>query len=174
MNEIIAFLILWGIISLLTQLLKKSKQQETKKSPATRPTKPKTEQEIPPFLKDLLGIPKEEEELPSATFQVPEQKMVLEPEENLPETKISLPAMEIGAEITEDEEKISEPETKIKEEKIEIEVKPLESSEKRYQHQVQYLPGMGKLKQGVIWKEILDKPVSLRGRVLFRNPFIKF
>jgi hypothetical protein len=174
MNEIIAFLILWGIISLLSQLLKKSKQQETKQSQTTRPTKPKTEQEIPPFLKDLLGLPKEEEDVPSATFQVPEQKMLLEPEENLPETEISLPAMKISAEITEDEEEISAPETKIKEEQSEIEVKPLEPPEISYQHQVQYLPGMGKLKRAVIWKEILDKPVSLRGKDLFRNPFIKF
>ena len=59
-------------------------------------------------------------------------------------------------------------------EKIEIEIKPLETPEQSYQPQVQYLSGMGKLKQAVIWKEILDKPISLRERDLFRNPFVKF
>ncbi len=174
MNEIIAFIIIWGIISLLSQLSKKSKQREAKQSPkSVRPTKPKTESEIPPFLRDLLGLPKEAEKVPSSTVRIPEQKMVLEPEESLPETEIHILPVELNAEIIEEEE-FPSPETEIKKEKIEIEIEPLETPEQSYQPQVQYLSGMGKLKQAVIWKEILDKPVSLRRRDLFKNPFIKF
>ena len=158
----------------MSQLSKKSKQQEAKQSTTSvRPAKPKTEPEIPPFLRDLLGLPKEAEKAPSSTVRIPEQKMVLEPEESIPETEIHIPPVELNAEIIEEEEFPSS-ETEIKKEKIEIEIKPLETPEQSYQPQVQYLSGMGKLKQAVIWKEILDKPISLRGRDLFRNPFVKF
>jgi hypothetical protein len=174
MNEIIAFIIIWGIISLLSQLSKKSKRQAAKQTPVPgTPPKQKTEQEIPHFLRDLLGLPKEEKTVPSSTMQVPEEKMVLEPEEEVYEERVRIPAVEISAETTE-EDKYLAPEPEIKREKIEMEITPLEMAEKSDQVQIQNIREMGKLKQALIWKEILDKPVSLRGRDFFKNPFIKF
>lgn len=173
MNELIAFIIIWAIISFLSQLSKKAKQKSQKPEAKKARPSPQRRQEIPTILQDLLGLPEEKETTKSLplredekeygeALESSEEEIFVRPEES--ETKLAdqgveeIPVIpELKVETKEDKKAYKEP----------YEIKEVKYPKRRLYDTPQ------SIRQAIIWKEILDKPLSLRGRNLFQNPFSK-
>jgi hypothetical protein len=145
MDEILTFVVLWIVLYLINLVSKKMRKPETGKSvPVPAPTLTQSTQ--PPVLDSA-----EPDMVPS---YLPEQQPdELEAEDEYIEEE----------EILEDKTKFTEPvQSETDQISPPIPEEPLEEYIRRERLSV-VQPRM-KLKQYVIWKEILDKPVSLRNR----------
>ena len=152
MDSILTIILIWVVISLLNYFSKKSKKTEKPKPVSTAPPTVKEKSEIPPFLREIFNIP--ETNLPTATPQLSEESsdsgeseysIEREPVKEMKKRKF----LEEHAPTPPAVEKLSE----------QIAQPPNISAEAAAQREV--IP-IDSLKAAVIWKEILDKPVSMR------------
>lgn len=78
MNDLIALLVIWVIITLFNQIFKKKEQKGAETPAPAKPgqaSPPATRPQIPPILQDLLGIPEvDEEEVEEGPAQPPAQQ----------------------------------------------------------------------------------------------------
>ena len=144
MDEILIFIVLWVVLYLINLISKKIKKQETAKSPPV-PAPPVTQTPGPPIWNS-----REPESIPSHFPQ--EQLEKFETDEEYFEEEEELVEQEVIPEETKKSVRSyptppppEEPLEKLTEEEINLAQRPAMT-----------------LKQYVIWKEILDKPLSLR------------
>lgn len=152
MDSILTIILIWVVISLLNYFSKKSKKTEKPKPISGTPPPVREKSEIPPFLREIFNIPQEKSEpipdLPETeTIESKESEYSIE--RDVPKTlkerkttkgKKTLPAIKesirqpIAAPITAGED--------------------LEMARKYSK--------IDSMKDAVVWKEILDKPISMR------------
>ena len=156
MNDLIVLIIIWIVIALLNQLFKKSKASGEKTKPSQVPPGQEKE-ELPPVFKKLFGLPEEHPEKL-------EEPWIIE---------------KTGTTILEEEEQAKNTFEKAERKKLDL----LEESKKDIEEKVVNLPpikaksakemkiGRRKLtkkyenfslRQAVVMKEILDRPLSIR------------
>ncbi|GAB4328981.1 MAG: hypothetical protein Kow0037_03750 [Calditrichia bacterium] len=79
MNDLIALLVIWVIITIFNQIFKKKEQKGADSPAPAKPGQappPVAKPQIPPFLQDLLGIPEvDEEEVEEAPAEPPAKKI---------------------------------------------------------------------------------------------------
>ena len=179
MENLIIFAVFYIIFGLLDKFLKGSKK---KQKPITRPpasqspkqqAKPKRDvEDIPPFLRKLLGMePAEKTKKPKtspAAIPPTKSKKVVSQEDYLPEdytssykTDIRTHAADVGSF---DEEPVT-----IKPKKSLLIEKPKKKN--KYGLDKKFLRNNAELKKAILLKEIFDRPISLRGP---RSPYMDF
>ena len=152
MDSILTIILIWVVISLLNYFSKKSKKIEKTKTISTTPPPVREKSEIPPFLREIFNIP--EANLPTSTPRLSEEisesgeseySIEREPTEKFNKRKflrkgtLTQPTVEMLTE--------------------QIAQSPILSTETAAQWEG--IP-INSLKAAVIWKEILDQPVSRR------------
>jgi hypothetical protein len=145
MDEILTFVVLWIVLYLINLVSKKMKKRETGKN-VPGPAPPLTQSSQPPILDSA-----EPDMVPSYSPEKQPDQLETE-DEYIEEEEFIEEEVTYTEPVQSETDQISPP----------IPEKPLEE----YIHRESFSDvrhGM-KLKQYVIWKEILDKPVSLRNR----------
>ncbi len=149
MDSILTIIFIWLLITILNYLSKKSKKAQPPAPSPTAPPPVSEKSEIPPFLREI--------------FNLPEQK----------KTSTPTPIMDKEAESKEAEFSI-ERETREEYKKRKEIGKPAVTSESIISPEITPIPEaqeaavhkdfikLKSLKQAVIWKEILDRPVSMK------------
>ncbi|GAB4376341.1 MAG: hypothetical protein Kow0042_22580 [Calditrichia bacterium] len=164
MNDLIVLLIIWIIITIINQVFKKSKAQKGKPAPSKPQESP--EQQLPPTIKKLLGIPdnppefqqKSEEEVLWESETQEEPLEAGEPSDwSVTSEQPELPSVSTAEETT--------PRRPIKTDSFE------EAMPATLQKTPEKMLKKSALKQAVIWKEILDRPLSLRNNRL--SPYLR-
>jgi len=143
MDEILTFIILWVVLYLINLLSKKIKKQSTAKSPVA-PGSSVTE-----FPGAQVSDSKEPEISPS--FFPEEQLEESESDQEYYEEEEELIEQDVLSEVTKEPAEVRPSPT--------LPEKPLEEVKEITRRSVR------SLKEYVIWKEILDKPLSLRPRL---------
>jgi hypothetical protein len=152
MDSILTIILIWVVISLLNYFSKRSKKSEKPKTISPAPPPVKEKNEIPPFLREIFNIP--ETHLPTAPplpseeisdSKESEYSIEREPVKEFKKRKF----LEEQAYTPTEPERLGE----------QIAQSPIISDETAVQWEV--LP-VDSLKAAVIWKEILDKPLSMR------------
>lgn len=158
MNEIIGLIILWIIITLINQFSKKIKREQSRAEELPElPIPGEADQKIPKSFQDIFK--KLEESTPdlSQTEELQEEfedrSGELE-EETFEETETELE--EVSQEV---QRKVEARESQI--EKTDQLINKI-SQKKSDLRGNRYLVSNQSLKQAIVWKEILDKPLSLR------------
>jgi hypothetical protein len=168
MEELLPFILLWIIITIFNLLSKRLKKAKKSVAQSATPEPSSTPRgEIPPLLQEILGAPKREE------------GPTLQNQEKFEEDKDEEESTEAAEDLSESSE-----ENRVREELRDI-IKKVEetkdSGREKIKEEIQYRSGKKKLpilktrslKTAVIWKEILDKPISLRRIGQGRNTFLK-
>lgn len=149
MDSIITIIFIWLLITILNYLSKRIKKAQ-KSAPSTTAPPPVTEKsEIPPFLREI--------------FNLPEQKKTTTPAPSMDKEAESKES-EFSIERETREEYKKRKETKkpalISESIIPPKITPIPDVQEVPVHK--YLGRLTSLKEAVIWKEILDRPVSMK------------
>ena len=156
----IFFIILWLVISIIGSVMKK-KKKEAEASKQPRAPRPVVETpEIPPILREILGLPKEQPKVPPP---ISEAEIVTE---EIEEPEVAMP----------EEPQFIPP---VMETKIEYQMPLVDESKSLFVNHYQKKSDIEKLpifsllkgnnlKQAILLKEILDKPRSLNRRDPFR------
>ncbi len=145
MDQLIALIIIWALITFISQLSKKMKK--VKQGETMTPEQP-TEREpnqLPPIFRDIFNIP-EEKQPPGAEEEMPKEETA----RTIPEPADSPDVFQYRKKRISVPPPLSKPET----EPVSLVSQKLSALT---------ISGKYTLKQAVIWKEILDKPVSQRG-----------
>jgi len=152
MDSILTLILIWVVISLLNYFSKRLKKAVPPKPTVTPPSPVKAKSEIPPFLREIFNIP--EEKLPTSSTPPMEARSGSEESEysieresnkefkkrNILEEKSPPPGVE---------QTISQPLT--------VSIPAAAKLEMQ-----QTFKKFGSLREAIIWKEILDKPISKR------------
>lgn len=152
MNDLIFLIIIWIVIALFNAFVKKLRSGQSTAKPARPSSRPAREEpRLPPFLEELFGMGKEEapSSLPvetAAVEEIPHAQPPTPPEEEEAVEEYSFKMPLLGAAKTENDTEASAAELAYR--------IPLKKR----------IPS--NLKAAVIWREILDLPVSLR-----KSPF---
>ena len=165
MDEIIIFVIIWIIITVINLLSKQAKKKKEQEKPSPEPQTVQKPDELPPFLKNILGIPEEKPVTQTSTVLEDEEETELFEEPETTTDTVEEQFLEDDdkehAEFTQPEESLDQPiETK---HEIQKEIKPIRKVQKGKK---KLILESGSLKKAIILKEILDKPTSLRN---FKN-----
>ncbi|HFE63491.1 MAG TPA: hypothetical protein ENK14_03640 [Caldithrix sp.] len=148
MNDLVVLVIIWIIIAAISKFFKKAKEEKPKAGPGG-----KQEKEIPPFLRQLLNLPEEKAETPEADFQ---EERSFEPE----------PAIEPGTETREQPAAVYQT-VEARPVVAEPEIPRIHIPPRKKRRRI--LTDRQSLKQIYIWKEILDRPISLRRKNIFMH-----
>jgi hypothetical protein len=146
MDEILTFIIIWVVLYLINLVSKKLKKQQTGQSPAT-PTPPVTQRPQPSVL-DSRGLET------MSQFPPEDQSEDFETDEAYFEEEEELVEQEIITKM------VKRPEVSV--------AQPSEDKESFEEFTGEIITSPQRpqmtLKQYIIWKEILDKPLSMRNR----------
>lgn len=157
MDSIITIIFIWLLITILNYLSKKTKKAQ-KPTPSTSAPPPVAEQsEIPPFLREILNLPEQKKETTPAP--------TIEKEAVSKESEYSL-----ERETREEQKKRKE--TKKLPITSESNIPPKITPIPKVQEMVvrKGLRKIKSLKEAVMWKEILDRPVSMKS-FLYRRRY---
>lgn len=170
MEQFIILIIIYVLYALFTNIMRKAKEQQRPTPPGQRPARPvpgpspgqaprpvaeTPEVEIPPFLREMLGLDKPQPLPPPEPVEVPEEfPAVVEepPKPKMPSIPERIPAS-----------------VKMEADEIEDLSRPFPTIGVKTKGKIQGLLGSNEnLRNAFILKEILDAPVSRRSR---RFPF---
>jgi hypothetical protein len=168
MNDFVVLIIIWITITLISQLFKKSKKTLPRKLPAgTQPTTSR-EPEIPPFLRDLFGLPSTEPVPPEKTVEdeasidLTDDTYTETPEYQKTETgetdQFNFNAYKIPQTVIRETESDPFHGSEIK--KLKVDQIPIRKKRKKNIAKL----SRGSLKQAIVMKEILEKPITLRNK----------
>ena len=152
MDSILTIILIWVVISLLNYFSKRSKKIEKPKPVSTTAPPVREKSEIPPFLREIFNIPQEKSEpIPdfseTGTTESKESEYSLERDE--PKALKERNAVKEGVTHPAIKESIR-PSTAV----------PVSTGQDL--EITQKYSKIRSLKDAVVWKEILDKPISMR------------
>jgi Na+-transporting methylmalonyl-CoA/oxaloacetate decarboxylase gamma subunit len=161
MDEIIVFIIIWIIITVINQLSKQAKKKKEQEKPPPKPQTTQKPDELPQFLKNILGIPEEKPVTQTPTVIVDEEGLEsyekVEPKKDKTAEKLLKEVDKDSTEFIPTEESFEQQiETKHRIRKEVKLVKKVPKSRKKF------ILESGSLKKAIILKEILDKPTAHR------------
>jgi hypothetical protein len=152
MDTILTLILIWVVLSLLNYFSKRLKKTEKAGPLATPPSPVKEKSELPPFLKEIFNIPEEK----SSSLSAPPIEPKSETEEL--EYSIERESDEVFRKRKILEKKVHLPTVKeTASQPLAVSIPAAAESERQ-----PIFKKFESLKEAVIWKEILDKPLSMR------------